>query len=184
VLGVMTSREGHVDVELRDLAHAGRALVAGATPVLPLAPGEHRDVGLGRWVGTTPDLIVVDRSTSVSPMHVKVFSATSHFRDELLDVVVPAATFRADAFSVLIGAVNSPTTDLLLVSRGPTATSHTEVHALLGPQAFQAFGEQSPVNLPALLPHATNLLVGRRDGRPVLYAADRHTGILEVVQIS
>jgi O-antigen ligase len=183
VLGVMTSLKSRIHVELRDLAHAGRALVAGDTPALPLAPGYRRDVGVATWTGTSPDLIVVDRSATAAVMRVQVFSAASAFREEPLDVVVSNGPFSAVNFSLLIGAVNSPTADLMMVSRGATSTSHTEVHVLLGPQAFQTYGEQSPVNLPTELPSTTTFLLGHEDGLPVLYAVDRAAGILEVVQL-
>ena len=183
VLGVMTSRKSRVHVELRDLAHAGRILVAGTTPALPLALHEHRDVGLSAWTGTTPDLIVVDRSATAPVMRVQVFSAESDFRDELLDVVVPKGPFSVADFSLLIGPVNSPTADVMLVTRGSTSSSHTEVHVLLGPQAFQIFGEQSPVNLPESLPLTTTFLLGHEGGLAVLYAVDRAAGVLEVVQL-
>jgi hypothetical protein len=184
VLGVMTSLKFRIHVELRDLAHAGRALVVGTTPALPLASDEHRDVGLATWTGTTPDLIVVDRSATAPGLHVHVFSATSAFRQKLLDVVVPKGPFPADDFSLLVGPVNSPTADLMLVTRGiPTSTSRTEVHVLLGPQAFQTYGEQSPVNLSAALPSTTTFLLGREGGLAVLYAVDRAAGVLDVVQL-
>jgi hypothetical protein len=184
VLGVMTSIKSRIHVELRDLTHAGRTLVVGTTPVLPLASDEHRDVGLAAWTGTSPDLIVVDRSETAPVMHIYVFSSESDFRDMLLDVVVPKGPFPADDFSLLVGPANSPTADLMLVTRGSTSTSHTEVHVLLGPQAFQTYGEQSPVNLPAALPSATTFLLGREDGLAVLYAIDRAAGLLYVVQLA
>ena len=183
VLGVMTSLKSRIHVELRDLAHSGRTLVAGTTPALPLASDENRDVGLAAWTGTTPDLIVVNRSATAPVMHVQVFSSASNFRDRLLDVIVPKGPFPADEFSLLIGAVNSPTADLMLVSRGSTRSSHTEVHVLLGQQAFQTFGEQSPVNLPEKLPLTTMFLLGHEDGLAVLYAMDRAAGVLDVVQL-
>jgi O-Antigen ligase len=183
VLGIMTNLNSRIHVELRDLTHAGRTLVAGTTPALPLASHEHRDVGLSGWAGTTPDLIVVDRSATAPVMRVQVFSAESDFHDELLDVVVPKGPFSVADFSLLIGPVNSPTADLMLVSRGSTSSSHTEVHVLLGPQAFQTFGEQSPVNLPAVSSLTTMFLLGREDGLAVLYAVDRAAGVLNVVQL-
>ncbi len=183
VLGVMASRKSRIHVELRDLAHAGRTLVEGTTPALPLAPDEHRDVGLATWTGTTPDLIVVNRSATAPVMHVQVFSAESGFHDMLLDVVVPKGPFPADDFSLLVGPVNSSTADLMLVTRGSTSSSHTEVHVLLGPQAFQTYGEQSPVNLPENLPFTTTFLLGHESGLAVLYAVDRAAGVLEVVQL-
>lgn len=183
VLGVMTSLKSHIHVELRDLAHAGRVLVAGTTPALPLALHEHRDVGLATWTGTTPDLIVVDRSTIAPVMRVRVFSSTSGFRDMLLDVVVPKGPFPVDDFSLLVGPVNSSTADLMLVSRGSTSSLHTEVHVLLGPQAFQTYGEQSPVNLPENLLFTMTFLLGHEDGLAVLYAVDRAAGVLDVVQL-
>jgi hypothetical protein len=184
VLGVMTSLKSRIHVELRDLSHAGRALVAGITPSLPLALHEHRDMGLASWTGTIPDLIVVDRSATAPAMHVQVFSAASGFRDEILDVIVPKGPFPTDHFSLLIGAVNSPTADLLLVTRSSTSSSHTEVHVLLGPRAFQVYGEQSPVNLPASLPFTTRLLLGREDGLAVIYDVDRTAGVLNVVRLA
>jgi hypothetical protein len=184
VLGVMTSLKSRIHVELRDLAHAGRTLVVGTTPALPLASDYRRDVGLATWIGRTPDLIVVDRSATAPVIHVHVFSAASAFHEELLNVVVPKGPFPAGDFSVLVGAVNSPTADLMLVTHGSTSTSHTEVHVLLGPQAFLTFGEQSPVSLPAALPPTTTFLLGREDGLAVLYAVDRAVGILEVVQLT
>lgn len=184
VLGVMTSLKSRIHVELRDLAHAGRTLVVGTTPALPLASDYRRDVGLATWIGRTPDLIVVDRSATAPVIHVHVFSAASAFHEELLNVVVPKVPFPAGDFSVLVGAVNSPTADLMLVTHGSTSTSHTEVHVLLGPQAFLTFGEQGPVSLPAALPPTTRFLLGREDGLAVLYAVDRAVGILEVVQLT
>jgi hypothetical protein len=184
VLGVMTSVRSRIHVELRDLGHSGRTLVVGTTPALPLASGYRRDVGLGTWSGATPDLIVVDRSATAPVMRVQVFSAASAFREEILDVIVPLGPFPADDFSVLFGAVNSPTADLMLVSRGSTSTSHTEVHVLFGPEAFQTWSEQTPVNLPASSPLTTTFLLGHEDGMPVLYAVDRAAGVLEVVQLS
>jgi hypothetical protein len=71
----------------------------------------------------------------------------------------------------------------MLVTRGSTSSSHTEVHVLLGPQAFQIFGEQSPVNLPESLPLTTTFLLGHEGGLAVLYAVDRAAGVLEVVQL-
>jgi hypothetical protein len=184
VLGVITSIKSRIHVELRDLSHAGRTLVVGTTPVLPLASDEHRDVGLATWTGTTPDLIAIDRSRTAPVIHIQVFSAASAFHEEILDVVVPKGPFPVDAFSLLVGAVNSSTADLMIVSRGSTSSSHTEVHVLLGPQAFQTYGEQSPVNLPAVLPITTTFLLGREDGLAVLYAVDRAAGVLEVVQLA
>lgn len=184
LLGVMTSRNSRIHVELRDLTHAGRVLLAGTTPALPLGLHEHRDVGLSAWTGTTPDLIVVDRSATAPIMRVQVFSAVSDFHDEILDVVVPKGPFSAADFSLLIGPVNSSTADLMLVTQGSGSSSHTEVHVLLGPQAFQIFGEQSPVNLPAVLPATTIFLLGREGGLAVLYAVDRVGGVLDVVQLS
>jgi len=183
VLGVMTSLKSRIHVELRDLAHAGRTLVAGTTPALPLGLHEHRDEGLATWTGTTPDLIVVDRSAIAPVMRVQVFSSTSGFRDMLLDVVVPKGPFPADDFSLLVGPVNSSTADLMLVTRGSTSSLHTEVHVLLGPQAFQTYGEQSPVNLPENLPFTTTFLLGHEGGLAVLYAVDRAAGVLDVVQL-
>ena len=183
VLGVMTSLRSRIHVELRDLAHAGRTLVAGTTPALPLGLHEHRDVGLSAWTGTTPDLIVVDRSATAPVMRVQVFSAESDFRDELLDVVVPKGPFSVADFSLLIGPVNSATADVMLVTRGSTSSSHTEVHVLLGPQAFQTFGEQSSVNLPENLPSTTTFLLGHESGLAMLYAVDRAAGVLDVVQL-
>jgi hypothetical protein len=184
VLGVITSLNSRIHVELRDLAHAGLTVLSGDTPELPLASGSQRDVGLATWTGTTPDLIVVDRSSTTPVIHVQVFSATSDFHQELLDVVVPRGPFPAHDYSVLIGAVNSPTADLMLVTRGSTSSSHTEVHVLLGPQAFQIYGEQSPVNLPAALPSNTTLLLGREAGLAVLYSVDRASGVLTVVPLA
>jgi hypothetical protein len=184
VLGVITSLKSHIHVELRDLAHAGRALLAGTTPALPIGPNEHRDVGLATWTGKNPDIIVVDRSPTAPLMRVQIFSSTSGFRDMLLDVVVPRGPFSARDFAVLLGAVNSSSADLTLVSRRPTRTSHVEVHVLLGPQAFQTYGEQSPVNLPDNLPMTTIFLLGRENKLPVLYAIDRASGTLDVVQLS
>ena len=184
VLGIMTDLKSRVHVELRDLAHAGRALVVGTTPALPLASDEHRDVGLATWTGTTPDLIVVDRSATAPVMRVQMFATASAFREELLDVVVPKGPFPAAAFSLLIGSVNSPGADLALIARGPTRTAHTEVHVLLGSKAFQSYGEQSPVNLRAGVPFTTRFLLGHENRLPVLYLVKRAAGVLEVVQIA
>jgi O-Antigen ligase len=183
VLGVMTALGSRIHVELRDLSDAGRALVVGDTPPLPLASHWHRDLGLAAWEGTTPDLVVVDRSATAPRIRVQVFSSASSFRDRLLDVVVPKGPLPADDFSLLVGAVNSPTADLMFVSRGSTSSLHTEVHVLLGSRAFRAFGEQSPVNLPENLHFATNFLLGRKDGQAVLYAVNRAAGTLDIVQL-
>jgi len=184
VLGVITSFRSHIHVELRDLARAGRTLIAGTTRALPLALHEHRDMALAAWTGTVPDLIVVDRSATAPFMRVHVFSAASGFRDELVDVVVPRGPFLPGDFSLLIGAVNSSTADLMLVTRRSTRSSHTEVHVLLGPRAFQTYGEQSPVNLSDNLPRTTIFLLGREDGLAVLYTVDRVAKVLEVVKLA
>lgn len=183
VLGIMTGLKSRIHVELRDLTHPGRTLAVGTTPGLPLGLHEHRDVELATWSGTTPDLIVVDRSAIAHMMRVRVFSSASDFRDMILDVVVSKNPLPVTDFSLLAGPVNSPTADLMLVSRGSTSSSHTEVHVLLGPQAFQTYGEQSPVNLPEKLPLTTTFLLGREDGLAVLYAVDRAAGVLNVVQL-
>lgn len=183
VLGVMTSRKSRIHVELRDLADRGRTILSGTTPTLPIAPNEHRDVGLGAWTGGTLDLIVVDRSSTAPLMRVRVYSSASDFRESRLDTTVPRGPFSDRDFALLIGAVDSSTSDLTVVSRGATKTSHTEVHVLLGPRAFQAYGEQSPVNLPDHLPSSTELLLGRQNRLPVLYAVNRATGLLDVVQL-
>lgn len=183
VLGIISSHKSRIHVELRDLARAGRAIQRGTTPRLPIGPNEHRDVGLAAWTGKTPDLIVVDRSSTAPVMHVHVFSSTSDFRELVLDAVVPRGPFSARGFALLLGAVNSSTADLAVISRGPTKTSHTEVHVLLGTRAFQTYGEQSPVNLPDKMPLTTTFLLGRENGSQVLYAVDRATGLLDVVQL-
>jgi hypothetical protein len=183
VLGVITNLKSRIRVELRDLSRSGLNLISGDTPALPLAPHFHRDVGLAAWIGTTPDLIVVDRSSITSVIHVRVFSTISHFHHALLDVVVSKGPFPADRYAVLIGAVNSPTADLMFVTRGPTRSSYTEVHVLLGTQAFQTFGEQSAVNLPASLSHAATLVLGHEHGLAVLYAVTRASGLLRVVRL-
>ncbi len=183
-LGVMARVGSHLHVELRDLASHGRVLVAGDTPPMPLPAGYYRDVELADWNGISPDLIVVDRSASAPIMRVRIFSAASAFRQEILDVIVPKGPFPPAAFSVLIGSVSSGA-DVVLITRGvPTPTTHTEVHVLLGSEAFQSYVEQSPINLPDTVPRDDEFLLGRENGLPVLYVVNRAADTLEVVQLA
>jgi O-Antigen ligase len=185
LLGVMTSVGSSLHIELRDLTDNGHILVAGSTPALPLLPGYIRDIGLASWSGTaSPDLIVVDRSVSAPVIHIRIFSASAAFRQQILDVTVPRGPFSAAAFSILIGSVSSPGADLTLVSRTATSSSHTEVHVLLGSQAFQNYVEQSPVNLQASVPSKIPFLLSHEGILPVIYVVDRTTGLLEVAQIA
>jgi O-Antigen ligase len=183
-LGVMARVGSHLHVELRDLASHGRVLVAGDTPPIPLPAGYYRDVGLADWNGIYPDLIVIDRSASAPVMRVRIFSAASAFRQEILDVIVPKGPFPPAAFSALIGSVSSGA-DVVLITRGvPTPTTRTEVHILLGSDAFQSYVEQSPINLPDTVPRETPFLLGRENGLPVLYVVNRAAGTLEAVQLA
>jgi hypothetical protein len=184
LLGVMTNVGSRLHVELRDISNRGRSLTAGDTPPLQLLPGYHRDIGLASWSGATPDLIVVDRSNIAPVMRVRVFSASTAFRQPVLDVLVGKAAFPATAFSVLIGSVSSPGADLTLVSRTPTATAHTEVHVLLGSDAFQEYIEPSPVNLRAAVPFTIPFLLTHDGVKPVIAVINRAAGVLEIVNIT
>jgi len=183
-LGVISGIGSHLHVELRDLANNGRVLVAGNTPPIPLPSGYHRDVGLASWNGVSSDLIVVDRSATTPVVRIRIFSAASAFRQQVLDVIVPKGPFPIAAFSVLIGSVSSPGADVTLITRGPRPTLHTEVHILLGSEAFQNYGEQSPIDLRDAVPFTTRFLLGHENQLPVLYVVARAAEVLEVVQIA
>ncbi len=183
-LGIVTTHKSRIRVELRDMAHAGRLLLSGTTPVVPLAAKDHRDIGLANYNGTSADLIVVDRSLTAPTIRVQVFSSVSHFHQEILNVIVPRGPFPPGDYSLLIGPVGSAGADVTIVSRGATSTLHTEAHVLLGPLAFQGYGEQSPLNLPEEEPLTTTFLLGREKGVAVLYAVDRTAGVLYVVQLA
>jgi hypothetical protein len=171
----MTARSiaGGVHVEVRDLK-AGAALVRrGDATGLPAPPDEGRFLGFARWSEPLPDLFVIDAGPERGRMQVRAYSGESGFRERLLLTTIPYGGFPLSRWAVDVGAVNSDRADVAIVSRNETtATGRAEVHVATATSTYQSWGRQAPLPMAARDSADRQLLLGRVDHGPVLYAVD------------
>lgn len=170
-----------IGVVVRDLA-SGRWLASAETPPLPPAKGGRRNVAITARSGRLPDLVVVDRPQSGSPIRVLAYSGESGFRTKIVDAVVGGPPFEPATWSLQIGSVSSVSSDLLfdkLISGA--SPEQVEVHASLGTQLYQGFGEQRVIPLPADAGRPFEPVLAHLNGLPVLYVIDRANRLINLL---
>lgn len=138
-----------VIVQVRQAVPPYTVLTQKRTPRLGLAAGSVRSV----FVDSAPHsgvtkLIVVDRPVrTAGSMRIRVLTSTTDFQSIVTDVhLFGVNSFPATNWSLVVGGINSPSGDLLFISRTQhTATGKIEVHALLSRKEYHGYGTQMPL---------------------------------------
>lgn len=146
---VLSSLQDHsVIVQIRQAAPPYTVLTQTRTPTLGLATGSVRSAFIDGAPHGVAKLIVVDRpARTAGSMRIRVLTATNNFQSIMTDVRLSGVnSFPAAAWSLVVGGVNSPSGDLLFISRTKhTATGKIEVHALLSRKKYSGYGTQMPI---------------------------------------
>jgi len=108
-------------------------------------------------------------------MRIRVLTGTTGFHSMISDVQLKGInSFPASAWNLLVGGVNSVTSDLLFISRTqPTTSGKIEIHTLLSASGYHGYGTQAPINSP----EGTGVdwsyaLAHDSGGAPILYGID------------
>jgi hypothetical protein len=174
---MLATQQGRsIVVQVRRTVPPFAILAQARTPALPLKAGDARSVFVDGDARGSAELIVVDRSATVAGvMRIRVLTGTTGFHSMISDVQLKGAnSFPVSAWNLLVGGVNSVTSDLLFISRTqPTTTGKIEVHALLSASGYHRYGTQTPIDSPegAGVDWSYALAHGP-GGAPVLYGID------------
>lgn len=140
----------------------GRGIDAGATPPLGRVPkGGTRTISFAQ-TGELPDLYVLDGRADLT-WRVRAFSASSGFREEIMDEVttdVISGKLDTDEWEVtMIGNDQSDPPDLGLLTRGiRSGSNHLELHILSAESDFQEFPTRIPTD--RLIPPQHQVFIG------------------------
>lgn len=174
---VLTTQEGRsIVVQVRRSVPPFAVLAHVRTPALPLRVGDVRVVFVDEDTRGSADLIVVDRpATAAGVMRIRVLTGTTGFHAIVSDLRLKGInSFPVSAWNLLVGGVNSVTSDLLFISRmQPTTSGKIEVHALLSSADYHGYGVQAPINSPeGAGVDWSYALAHDSGGAPVLYGID------------
>jgi hypothetical protein len=174
----MADRRNRILVEEHDLGRGGRVLDRIVSAIVGRAIRAQRDLRIGTWSGTRPDLFVIDRGQPNRTMRIRILSGESRFQKQLLDVTAPhqGAGFPQRQWSVDVGRVGSGRPDIILVTRyAHTGSGSTEVHVLSGDTKYSEFR----LEVPSVLPGGAGereMVFGYRNGAPTWFSVVKASG--------
>ena len=165
-----------IDVRVVPATGGTRPLARGLAPAPPPPPGGRRDLAVGTWSGSRPDVFVVDRPRPPAAVSVSVYSGESRFRARVLRRALPLRGFDPAQWSADVARLRGEALDLLLY-RTPRANEYPEIRALSGESGFQADEYRLPVRIAAA---EFRPVVGALGGVPTLYVPIGRHGVVRL----
>jgi hypothetical protein len=184
VVFAIRRRRNRILIEEHDLGRRGRLLARFVSSAVSRPIAAQRDLRIGTWSGTQPDLFVIDRHLPDGTMRVRILSGESRFREQLLNVAVRAGTgFPRSQWSVDVGRVGNGRPDIILVTHySDTGSGSTEVHVLSGDTNYSQFS----LHLRSVLSATTkgrSMVFGYRNGKPTWFSIIEATGSVQPFEL-